>query len=638
MDSGMEYALHEIVDISALRELLDGLCLIGAPACFVAGGDGAIAAQAGPQALWEKLLPLAREAAAKCLGLRLAGEDAPLGAAGMRIVRRAPDLMCCAAPVLAEGKAVAAVAVGFEALGMPDEAMGRHADFLRGLVESLAVSGLAALRASEKAERAKESAAGRLLRAERERLRVMLASIGDGVIAADAEGRVTLMNGVAEALTGWKTEKAAGRPFAEVFRVFDEATGDAMKDPVALALATGKPVPPGSHTLRGADGEARSISDSAAPVLDGEGRALGAVLVFRDVTDSRRRESEIEYLNYHDVLTGLYNRAFFDEESRRLDTERQLPISVIMGDVNGLKLTNDVFGHAEGDNLLKRIAVILKECCRNEDIVARVGGDEFCILLPSTPYDAASDICRRIYARCEKVGGSLPGGSAKLSISLGCATKTEGKESIAGVMKAAEDAMYRRKLLESRSQHTLLISSIRSTLFEKSFEAERHAKRLIANSKAVALVLGLPDDQLGDMELFALLHDIGKIAIDSRILTKPGALTEAEWAEMRKHPEVGFRIAKSSPDLAHIAEYILCHHERWDGAGYPQGLRGTSIPLLARILLVADAYDAMTQDNVYRRALGRDTAFRELMRNAGTQFDPNIVWVFLELLDRGTIT
>jgi diguanylate cyclase (GGDEF)-like protein/PAS domain S-box-containing protein len=634
----MEYALHEIVDMPALRKLLDGLCLIGAPACFVAGGDGAIAAQAGPLALREKLLPLAREAAAKCLRLKLAGEDAPLGASGIRVVRRAPALVCCAAPVLAEGKPAAAVAVGFEALGMPDEALGRHADFLRSFLENLMAAGLTARRAAERAADGMGSAAGRALMAEREKLRVTLRSIGDGVIATDAEGLVTLMNGMAETLTGWTADKAAGRPFAEVFQVFDEATGEAAKSPVELALAAGKPVPTGFHTLRGAEGEARAVSDSASPVLDETGRALGAVLVFRDVTDAKKKESEIAYLSYHDVLTGLYNRAFFDEEARRLDTERQLPISVIMGDVNGLKLTNDVFGHTEGDNLLKRIANILKECCRNEDIVARVGGDEFCILLPSTPYGAASDICRRIYARCEKVDGSLPGGSAKLSISLGCAAKTEGRESIRNVMKAAEDAMYRRKLLESRSQHTFLISSIRSTLFEKSFEPERHAQRLIANTRAMAGVLGLPEDQLGDMELFALLHDIGKIAIDSRILTKPGALSDAEWSEVRKHPEVGFRIAQSSPDLAHIAEYILCHHERWDGAGYPQGLRGTSIPLLARIFLVADAYDAMTQDKVYRRALGRDTAFRELIRNAGAQFDPNIVWVFLELLDRGTVT
>jgi diguanylate cyclase (GGDEF)-like protein len=306
-----------------------------------------------------------------------------------------------------------------------------------------------------------------------------------------------------------------------------------------------------------------------------------------------------------------------------------------MCDVNGLKLTNDVFGHGEGDMLLSRIAMILRESCRNEDIVARVGGDEFCILLPRTSYGQAAEICKRIYARCETTDSGLPSGNAKLSISLGWGTKTEPDGQLDTVMKAAEDAMYRRKLLESRSQHSFIISSIRTTLFEKSFETEQHAQRLIAYSKAVAQALGLPDDQVNDIELFALLHDIGKIAIDGHILTKPGKLTEIEWEEMRRHPEIGFRIAQSSQDLAHISEYILCHHERWDGTGYPQGLKGTAIPLLARILLVVDAYDAMTQDRVYRKAMSRDEACAELLLHAGTQFDPNVVWAFLELVESG---
>ncbi len=474
------------------------------------------------------------------------------------------------------------------------------------------------------------------LRQEKERLRVTLQSIGDGVIATDGTGRVVLINAVAEQLTGWPVRKAIGRLFEEVFDIYNEETGIKCENPVERVLTTGVVVGLANHTaLRSADGTVRSIADSAAPILDESQRVLGVILVFRDVTEEKQKEEEIAFLSYHDRLTGLYNRAFLEEESRRLDTARQLPISVIMGDVNGLKLTNDVFGHGEGDMLLSRIASILRECCRNEDIVARVGGDEFCILLPKTNYGQAAEICKRIYARCESTDSGLPSGNAKLSISLGWGTKTEADGHLDTVMKAAEDAMYRRKLLESRSQHSFIISSIRTTLFEKSFETEQHAQRLIAYSKAVAQALGLPDDQVNDIELFALLHDIGKIAIDGHILTKPGKLTEIEWEEMRRHPEIGFRIAQSSPDLAHISEYILCHHERWDGTGYPQGLKGTAIPLLARILLVVDAYDAMTQDRVYRKAMSRDDACAELLLHAGTQFDPNVVWAFLELLERG---
>jgi diguanylate cyclase (GGDEF)-like protein len=337
-------------------------------------------------------------------------------------------------------------------------------------------------------------------------------------------------------------------------------------------------------------------------------------------------EEKILFLSYHDQLTGLYNRRFMEEEIKRQDTPRQLPVSVIMGDVNGLKLTNDVFGHRAGDLLLKKAAEVIKECCRREDIIARWGGDEFVILLPRTGMKAAEEIVGRIKNKCALDSE----GPVQVSIALGYATKNKAEENIWQVLKEAEEWMYRHKLLQGKSYRNAVISTLKATLFEKSMETEEHAERLKEISLKIAKGLGLSAKQMDELELLAVLHDIGKVAIKESILLKPGPLTEEEWAEMKKHPEIGYRIAQSTPELASIAEYILCHHERWDGRGYPRGIKGEEIPLLSRILAVADAYDAMTSDRPYRKAMGREEALAELERNAGMQFDPEVVSAFIE--------
>lgn len=341
----------------------------------------------------------------------------------------------------------------------------------------------------------------------------------------------------------------------------------------------------------------------------------------------KKFEEQITYLSYHDQLTGLYNRRFMEEEIRRLDTESQLPVSIIMGDINGLKLTNDVFGHKVGDYLLKKAAMFIRKSCRREDVVARWGGDEFVILLPKTGLKVAEEVVKRIENRCA-LDREAP---IRVSIALGYAAKNSAGEDIWQVLKEAEEWMYRKKLLHGKSYRNAVISSLKAALYEKSMETEEHAERLMEIGLKVAKSLGLPAKQLDEMELLSVLHDIGKVAIRENILLKPGPLTEEEWAEMKKHPEIGYRIAQSAPELASVAEYILCHHERWDGKGYPRGIKGEDIPLLSRILAVADAFDAMTHDRPYQRAMSREEAIAEIKRNAGTQFDPEVVRAFIEV-------
>jgi diguanylate cyclase (GGDEF)-like protein/PAS domain S-box-containing protein len=376
------------------------------------------------------------------------------------------------------------------------------------------------------------------------------------------------------------------------------------------------------------DGTKIKIEVHSNPILNEKGEPIGIRGIGMDVTKKRKGEKKIKYLSYHDKLTGLYNRAFFEEELIRLDTERQLPLTIIIGDINGLKLINDTFGHAKGDVLIKTISRILKKCFRNEDIVARWGGDEFSIILPHTSFEKSTKIIERVKKKCEKKSSQkLP-----LNISLGTATKKTVDEKVSAIIKEAEDKMYRYKLLERKSAHSSILFSLKKALEERDYETEAHANRLVKFSVALGKKIHLPDSKINELQLLAALHDIGKIAIADNILLKPGKLSEKEWVEIRKHSEVGYRIALSSPDLTPIAEGILSHHERWDGKGYPQGIKGENIPLIARIISIADAYDAMTNDRPYRKALSKEEALAELKKCAGTQFDSELANEFIRII------
>jgi len=297
-----------------------------------------------------------------------------------------------------------------------------------------------------------------------------------------------------------------------------------------------------------------------------------------------------------------------------------------MGDVNGLKLVNDAFGHDEGDEILKKAAKSIQDACRLEDIVARWGGDEFVILLPKTKPQQAEAITKKIrelYSK-EQVSGLV------LGISFGWSTKTNSSENIFEVLKSAEDSMYRNKFLEVASSRSHMISTIITTLHEKNPREENHSKRVSEICQEIGKAMGLSDFELRKLRASGLLHDIGKIAIEEVILNKQEKLTEQEWNQIKRHPEIGYRILSSSSEMLELAECILCHHERWDGTGYPKGLKKEAIPKNARIIAIADSYDAITSERPYRNAQSREVAIEEIKKNAGIQFDPEISKIFIE--------
>lgn len=363
-------------------------------------------------------------------------------------------------------------------------------------------------------------------------------------------------------------------------------------------------------------------------ILDAKGFVKGVQIVSNDISELKEKEKEIIYLSYHDQLTGLYNRRFFDEELLRLDTSRNLPLTIGMGDVNGLKLVNDSFGHKTGDQLLICVANVLRKACRQDDIIARVGGDEFSIIFPKTNKVDADLIMQRIIRLIsqEKVG------PLEFSIAFSFETKTSD-ESIDSIIKKAEDHMYRNKLNDISSLRNSTIRLIMNTLFEKNSRELNHSERVSNICVDIASALGFEKNEINHVRSAGLMHDIGKIGIDELVLNSETKLSDIEWKEVKKHSEIGFRILSSAPDFLEIAEDVFSHHERWDGKGYPRGINGEAISIYARIITIADAFDAMISVRPYRKgvkSLSVEDAINEIKKNAGTQFDPAIARTFVE--------
>jgi diguanylate cyclase (GGDEF)-like protein/PAS domain S-box-containing protein len=356
------------------------------------------------------------------------------------------------------------------------------------------------------------------------------------------------------------------------------------------------------------------------------------VSIVRDITEQKRFEEKLKYLSFHDHLTGLHNRAYFENELKRLEGSREHPISIVSIDLDGIKLINDTLGHARGDSILKTCAKVLKQSFRSSDIVARVGGDEFVAILPRTDEKTGKEVVGRLHAQValyNRVHASLP-----LSVSIGIATAEKDIQFLVDTYKEADDLMYQEKLQKGAAVRDKIIRALVVSLKDKDYIADGHAQRLDGLCRKVGERINLSPMQLSNLALLSHVHDLGKVDIPDEILFKPVPLTDAEWKVIRQHPEKGYRIALSSTDLSGVAELILKHHERWDGGGYPLGLKGEAIPLECRILAIVDAFDAMTSERPYRKVKSNKEAITELKRYAGTQFDSKLLEIFISVLEQ----
>lgn len=463
---------------------------------------------------------------------------------------------------------------------------------------------------------------------EKEFLRITLNSIGDGVVTTDNQGRITGLNSVAEKLIGWKIEEIESQYFTDVIHLQNENTGEVTDNPIQKVLSTGKTIGLANHTeLINRYGEVIPITNSFAPIQSEHGKTFGVVMVFHDMRLEKEHHRQIEFLSYYDELTGLFNRKYMENAIVKL-AKKQESLAVIMIDVNGLKISNDVFGHETGDLVLKKVATILEETCSSRDLIARWGGDEFVILMKDKLLQDAENLVKKL----KEIPIFIEGSHLPLSLSFGCAC-TDSQTSISMALQDAEKNMYQQKLLNGKSYRNAIISTLLATLYEKSNETEEHSKRLEEYCLAIGQRLQLSSKELDELSLLALLHDIGKVGIDANILKKPSSLTDEEWIEMKRHPEIGYRIAQETADLESVADLILAHHERWDGHGYPNQLKGEEIPLACRILSVVDSFDAMTNDRVYRKAMTAEEAVAEIKRVSGSQFDPTVVDIFIQVLE-----
>ncbi len=444
-------------------------------------------------------------------------------------------------------------------------------------------------------------------------------SINDGVLVLDDKNNVLDINKTFQKIFDRNIREVIGKPLKIISTNLNNKVESLIKEAIVNDELTVAP-----------NGKKHIFDISISDIFNWQDVHVGKTILLHDITEKKEKEKVIKYLSFHDKLTGLYNRAYFEVELKRLDVKRQLPVSIIMGDVNGLKLINDAFGYNEGDKLLKKSAELIKYSCRSEDIVSRWGGDEFIILLPKTSNARTEIIVKRIINSCKKINPlKIP-----ISISLGFSTKVDNNQSISRTIKDAEERMQRRKMLESKSIYGSLIASLKRTLWEKSHETEEHAERI----KKLAIKLGksvkLPSNKLDELELLATLHDVGKISVPDAILRGNKDLNNEEWKIMKKHTEVGYHIAISCPQLIPVAEDILLHHEWWDGSGYPHNLKEEEIPVTARIINIVDAYDVMRNGRPYKDSMDKHATIQELKGLSGIQFDPNLVSKFIKILEK----
>ncbi|MBW6464822.1 MAG: diguanylate cyclase [Firmicutes bacterium] len=465
------------------------------------------------------------------------------------------------------------------------------------------------------------------LKASEERYREILATIEEGYYEADLAGNITYCNDAACRLFGgYSKAEIIGASYNKLYKDPDLAFKTFHN-----VFKTGKPERGLILEMVRKDGSIGFGEISISLSKDKNGRVTGFKGIGKDVTERIEYEKRLEYLSLHDQLTGIYNRAYFETELERLAKSRGYPISIISADLDGLKLVNDTLGHDAGDRMLISCANVLSDSLRDSDILARVGGDEFSAILPRTDTSTGESILKRIREKIDRYNREnkdLP-----IGISLGVATAESGGGSLKALFKRADDTMYRDKLHHSSSSRGKIVKSLLAALSERDYIADGHASRLENLCRALGERVGLPPLRLTDLALLTQVHDLGKVGVPDHIIFKPDTLSEEEWDIMQGHPEKGYRLAASSPELAGIAELILKHHEHWDGNGYPLGLKETEIPIECRIFAIADAYDAMTNKRPYNSAKMSEEAIKELEAHAGRQFDPNLVPLFISVLN-----
>lgn len=460
------------------------------------------------------------------------------------------------------------------------------------------------------------------LRFSSEKYRTLIENMNEVVYTLDSEARINYISPNISKLGGYSVSQVLGKTFTDF--VYPQDLSERM---VNFQNAFAGQAIRTEYRMMTADKKIIWVSTKASPVRKG-GKTIGVQGILTDITEKRQTELENFYLNNHDSLTGLYNRQFIEEQIIKSDTEDNYPLALIIVDVNGLKLTNDAFGYTAGDQLLKDVAAMLRIICGDNCLIGRTGGDEFAMVLKNTDYASVKTKVQEIDFYSDRSSS----GSALISLSVGYAVKTDPEQKIEEVRTKAENMMYKNKLKHGKTMRSRTIETVLRSINNKYDKEQIHTERVAQYCEKIARRMGLSEDEIEIVKTAGILHDIGKIMIPASLLNKPGKLSENEFAVIKRHPETSCLILREVEEYSPLAEIVLYHHERWDGNGYPYKLKGEQIPLISRIISVADAFEAMTADRPYQKRKTKEQAIKELADNAGKQFDPDIARLFIQMI------
>lgn len=447
-----------------------------------------------------------------------------------------------------------------------------------------------------------------------------------GIVMTDNYDGIIMVNKGFETMFGYTQEEILGRNINEIVAPgkYLEEAHEISRDVIQGNVLNKE------TTRKRKNGSLIHVSILGYPIVV-NGIQLGVYGIYNDITLRKQAEDKLKYISLHDPLTGLYNRAYFEQKLQQYQRKYPEKMGIIACDIDGLKIINDTLGHDAGDAVLVSISKIITGCLKKRHILSRIGGDEFAIILPDADKKEVENTCRRINARIER--HNIQGSNLHLHVSIGFAVlDSDNRISVNDLFKEADNNMYREKLHQGKSARSSIVQTLMTALEVRDYITEGHAERLQVLVQNMARALKIPERTINELRLLAQFHDIGKVGIPDRILNKKGPLTPQELKIMQRHSEIGARIAQSAPELAPIGDWILKHHEWWNGEGYPLGLKGEEIPLECRILSIADAYDSMTSWRPYRNAMTHEEGRAEILRCSGTQFDPFIVEKTIDIL------
>ncbi|MDA3932104.1 MAG: diguanylate cyclase [Tenericutes bacterium] len=453
---------------------------------------------------------------------------------------------------------------------------------------------------------------------DNQRVKLLMESTADIIFEIDMNKRFVSVFGKGIKKLNLSSQDFIGRTIKEVFG----NDGNDRDIVYTNALKGAHSIYDWQHQL---DEKTLYFESSISPIYNEENEIVGAVGISRDITEAMERQKQIKYISNHDFLTGLYNRRYFVKSFGNLNENHSCPLGLMMMDLNGLKLLNDAYGHAKGDLALKQTADIIKMHSPENSTVARIGGDEFAVIIPK----ATTEILETFKKKVQSALSDVKIHNIPLSIAVGFDTCKHYDNNLEELIKNAENLMYRNKVIEGKNVRNNSINAIYETLINRNEREKIHSEKVAEISKNIGKAMNIKSDDLKELELASLYHDIGKISMPDAILNKPKELNKEERTLMKKHTENGYNILRATDHYSNLATYALSHHEWWNGKGYPQGLKGEEIPLFSRIISLADSYEAMTANRTYKIGISEADAIKEILSKSGSQFDPKIVKIFI---------